>query len=304
MLGKTADTLGPSSDPVMLRSMSNLREKLAEYGFESNDDYDFPLRCLLDSPTRGIRTLNIEGDGERRKTAFAHALAQALEFPHILYHDFTDEHPPLPDVILPSGCDEMGREEPPIDPLDRIVSEACAQSEGEPTALILDQLHAADFREHMRIQRLITHRIWNVRDGRYVANPRHLILFLIAGDPLYHALQKESFRIWIGRSSERQIIWRPDDFALDSHAEPLFDALGELFRTLGSAPTRSEFAHILYDLQRHVRTVEHLQLSLYGRIEVIDRRALADPARGEQLTRIIEASQTLLLAEHIELSGS
>jgi hypothetical protein len=34
---------------------------MAEHGFESNDDYEFQVRCLLESPTRGLRTLNIEG---------------------------------------------------------------------------------------------------------------------------------------------------------------------------------------------------------------------------------------------------
>jgi hypothetical protein len=27
--------------------MKNLRESMAEHGFESNDDYDFQVRCLL-----------------------------------------------------------------------------------------------------------------------------------------------------------------------------------------------------------------------------------------------------------------
>jgi hypothetical protein len=271
--------------------MPSLREKLAEHGFESNDDYEFQLRCLLESPARGVRTLNIEGDGERRKTAFANALAHALDYPHVLYHDFTDEHPPLPKVILPPSRDELGREEPPIDPLDQIVSEACAQSEGEPTALILDQLQAADFREHIRIHRLVRNASWTVLDGRYFANPRHLLLFLISEEPLYHALQKESFRVWIGRLSERQANYRPSDFGLDEDGQPLFDALAELFRALASAPTRSEFAHLLHDLQRHARTVEHLQLSLYGRIEGVDRRALAAPSLAEHLARVIAATQ-------------
>ncbi len=273
--------------------MSSLREKLTEQGFESNDDYEFQLRCLLESPTRGIRTLNIEGDGERRKTAFANALAHALDFPHVLYHDFTDTHPPLPEVILPPSRDEMGREEPPIAPLDQIVSEACAQSEGEPTVLILDQLQAADFREHLRIHRLIRHGDWNVLDGRYFANPRHLLLFLISEEPLYHSLRKESFRIWIGRASERQVNYHPSEFGFAQDTQPLFDALADLFRTLGSAPTRSEFTHLLHDLQLPARTIEHLQLTLYGRIEGIDRQALADPSLAEQLTKTIEAAQTL-----------
>ena len=91
----------------MLGLMPSLIEKLTEHGFESNDDYEFQVRCLLETPTSGIRALNIEGDGERRKTAFANALARALDFPQILYHDFTVVHPPLPDVILPPNQDEL-----------------------------------------------------------------------------------------------------------------------------------------------------------------------------------------------------
>ncbi|WP_295405276.1 hypothetical protein [uncultured Thiocystis sp.] len=279
--------------------MPSLREKLAEHGFESNDDYEFQLRCLLESPTRGVRTLNIEGDGERRKTAFATALAHALDYPHVLYHDFTDEHPPLPEIILPPSRDELGREEPPIAPLDQIVSEACAQSEGEPTVLILDQLHAADFREHIRVHRLVRSGVWTVLEGRYFANPRHLLLFLISEEPLYHSLQKESFRIWIGRVSERQVRYCPSDFGLDPSAQPLFDAFADLFRVLGTAPTRSEFTHLLRDLRLHARSVEHLQLSLYGRTEGLDRQALAASSLAGELAKVMDAAQTMWAAASI-----
>jgi len=283
--------------------MPSLREKLAQHGFESNDDYEFQVRCLLESPTRTLRALNITGDGERRKTAFATALARALEFPHCLYHDFTEKHPPLPDVILPPSKDELGRQEPPIDPLDQTVSESCAQSEGEPTILILDQLQAADFREHIRIHRLIADCFWEVRGGRYYASPRHLLLFLISEAPLYHSLQKASFRVWIGRASERQMEYEPAEFALGEEARPLFQALAALFRALGNAPTRSEFGHILHDLQLHVRTPEHLRLSLFGRSEALVRDALADPALAEPLSAVVEAAQALLVGEHIEVRG-
>ena len=283
--------------------MPSLREKMADHGFESNDDYEFQVRCLLESPTRGLRALNIEGDSERRKTAFANALSRALDFPHCLYHDFTEQHPPPPDLILPPSRDELGRAEPPIEPLDQTVSEACAQSEGEPTVLILDQLQAADFREHMRIHRLIADCAWEVRGGHYYANPRHLLIFLISEAPLYHALQKESFRVWISRRSERQIDYRPEDFGLGEEAEPLFVALGTLFRTLGTAPTRSELTHILHDLQLHVRTPEHLRLCLYGRSEGLGRDALADPALAGPLAAVVAAAQALLVGEHIELRG-
>jgi len=282
--------------------MSNLRERMAEQGFESNEDYEFQLRCLIESPTRGVRTLNIEGDGERRKTAFATALAHAIGVAHVLYHDFTDKKPPVPAVILPPTRDEMGREEPPIEPLDSIVSEACAQSEGDSTVLILDQLQAADFREHIRIHRLATNGYWEVRDGRYEANSHHLLLFLISEEPLYHALQKASFRVWVNRVSEREIVYRPEMFGLDADAQPLFDALSRLFRTLGTTPTRSEFAHILRDLQWHARTDEHLRLVLYGRTEGMDRTLLASEALVEPLNAVIETARQLLVTEHIEAS--
>lgn len=283
--------------------MPSLRDKMAQHGFESNDDYEFQVRCLLEGPARTLRTLNIEGDSERRKTAFATALARALEFPHVLFHDFTEAHPAPPDVILPPSQDELGRSEPPIEPLDLKVSEACAQSEGEPTILILDQLQAADFREHIRIHRLINDCSWEVRGGRYYANPRHLLLFLISESPLYHSLQKESFRIWIGRVSEQQVEYRPEDFGLGPEARPLFTLLADLFRTLGNAPTRSEFTNILADLQLHVRTAEHLRLSLYGRAEGLTRAALADPGLTPRLDAVVAAAQALLIAEHIELRG-
>ncbi|QGU32060.1 hypothetical protein [Thermochromatium tepidum] len=282
--------------------MPSLTEKLNQHGFESNDDYDFQVCCLLDTPTNGIRTLNIEGDGERRKTAFAQALARALEFSHILYHDFTDTHPPLPDVILPPSRDELGREEPPIEPFDRIVTEACAQSEGDPTALILDQLQAADFREHMRLYRLIKDGLWEVRGGSYFANPNRLLIILISEQPLYHALRQESFRLWIGRQSERQLVYHPVDFGLGPEAQPVFDALTQLFEALQVAPTRREFTRLLDDIRRHVRTVEHLRLSLYGRLEAIEREALGDPRLRGLQDQILEATQHWLIAEHIELS--
>lgn len=283
--------------------MPSLRDKMAQLGFESNDDYEFQLRCLLEGPTGTLRSLNIEGDSGRRKTAFANALARALAFPHVLYHDFTESKPPLPDIILPLTQDEMGREEPPIEPLDQIVSEACAQSEGEPTILILDQLQAADFREHIRIHRLISDCIWEVRGGAYFANPRHLILFLISESALYHSIHKESFRVWVGRVCERQMAYEPADFGLGPSARPLFEALGDLFQTLGTAPTPSELGNVLRDIQLHVRTAEHLKLSLYGRSEAIDRDALGADALRETLNAVLDAAQTMLAGEQIEIRG-
>ena len=125
---------------------------MARHGFESNDDYEFQVRCLLDDPTWRVRTLNVAGDGGRCKTAFANALARALDLPHVLYHHFAERHPQPPEVILPPSQDEMGRSEPPVDTVDETISKACALSEADPSILILDQLQAADFRDHKHIQ--------------------------------------------------------------------------------------------------------------------------------------------------------
>ena len=254
--------------------MGGLREKMAEHGFESNDDYDFQVRCLLSHPREGIRCLNIEGDSERRKTAFANALARALEYPRILYYDFTEQNPPLPEVILPPSRDEEGREEPPIDNFDQVMSEACAFSEGEQTILILDQLQAADFREHIRIYNFLQRGQWAFRDAAYHANPDHLLVFLISEQPLYHSLQRFSFRVWVNRVSTQVVDYRPEEFGLGPEAGPMMEALAELFGQLGTVPTRSEYGHILRDIHYHVRTAEGLRHCLYGWTEGVDHGLL------------------------------
>jgi hypothetical protein len=279
--------------------MSTLRASMAEHGFESNDDYDFQVRCLLKGAPNRIRALSIQGDGERRKTAFATALAHALDTPHILYHDFSDEEPPRPEVILPPGTDEYGRKASPVDPLDDIVSQACALSEGESTVLILDQLQEADFREHIRVHRLIRDRRWLVRDAPYYANPRNLLLFLISEAPLYHSLQRESFRVWVGRVSERRVTLSPAEVGLGVDAAPLLDALNDLFRVVDASPTRSELTRLLEDLTAHVQTEEHLIHALFGRCEGIDRERLNDSDLVPVLTRVIEQLRDYLDIEQI-----
>lgn len=275
---------------------------MARYGFESNDDYGFQVRCLMESPARTLRSLNIEGDSERRKTAFATALARALEL-RTLYHDFTEQAPPLPDVILPPAKDEMGREEPPIERLDQVVSEACAYSEGTPTVLILDQLQVADFRQHLRINRLICDLIWTFRGARFYANPRNLLVFLISEEPLYHSLQRVSYRVWVGRVSEEQIEYDPAHFGLGEEARGLFAALTDLFRQTGAGPTPSELERIIHDLHHHVRTLEQLRHCLYGWSEAVDRHRLQDPAVRPALLSVLDALEGYLAAEVVEISG-
>jgi hypothetical protein len=283
--------------------MPSLRDKLAQHGFESNDDYEFQVRCLLSGPPSQVRALNIVGDGERRKTAFANALAAALSFPQILYHDFAECNPEPPEVILPPSRDEMGRSESPVAPADETISKACALSEAEPTVLILDQLHRTDFRDHMRIHRLVRDALWQVRDARYFANPNHLLLFLISEEPLYHALQKASFRIWISRLSERQLVFTPQAFGLAPEAAGMLEALGGLFAALDMSPVRSEVKAILNDIRLHVRTTDHLRHCLYGRTEGIERQALFAANILPYCERVLTLVETFVGAEHIEIGG-
>lgn len=286
-----------------MTALHDLRERMAEHGFESNDDYAFPIRCLLESPTTELRALNIEGDSDRRKTAFATALANALGW-HLIYHDFSERSPPLPELILPPSRDELGREEPPIDRLDQVVSEACAYSEGVTTALVLDQLQMADFREHLRIHRLICDRFWTFRGARFYANASNLLVLLISEEPLFHSLQRVSFRVWVGRASARQIDYQPSDFGLAETARPLFAALSDLFRHLGSGPTRSELARILHAIARQVRCADDLAHSLYGWTEGLDRQRLLEPATRPLLERVVESALGWQDHELVEIGGS
>ncbi|MBK1643618.1 hypothetical protein CKO25_02880 [Thiocapsa imhoffii] len=279
--------------------MSSLRETMAEHGFESNDDYDFQVRCLLAATRDRLRTLSIQGDGERRKTSFAMALARALNSRHILYHDFSDRHPPTPAVILPSSTDAYGRHEPAVEPFDDVVSEACALSEAESTTLILDQLQTADFREQIRIHRLIRDRCWHVGDAPYIANPRHLLLFLISETPLYPALQQESFRVWVGRVSERRLLMTPGAFGLRSDAIGLLTALNQLFEGIDATPTRQEVHRLLNDVLAQVQSCEHLRQALFGRCEGIDRERLKHPDLEPLLAHIIDQRQRYLDIEEV-----
>lgn len=272
--------------------MSLLREKMAAHGFESNDDYAFPLRCLLTHPMTTLRCLNISGDSGRRKTAFATALAKALDIPYTLYYDFS-QHQEAPPPVL--SCDAAdGPSMQAIDPFDRLVSEACAYSEGDSTLLIIDQLQAAHFRQHIRLYEFVKTHSWHYTGTTFVANPKHLFLFLISEEPIYHSLQKHSFRIWVGRVSHTPIPYQPAEFGLDESALPLFQALNALFATLGMAPTRSEYHKILHDLQYHIHNIDHLRHSLYGWMEGIERPTLFSVQFTPLLLGILEALDNYL----------
>lgn len=282
--------------------MSSLRERMTEHGFESNVDYGYHVRCLLSQPGDQIPALNVEGDCGRRKTAFATALAAALEYPRRVYHDFTQENDPPPAVVPPTSHDEDGRQEPPIPAFERAMSDACAFSEGEKTVLILDQLQAADFREHLRIYRFLVDREWLFRDAAFVANPNNLMAVLISEESLYHSLQKASFSVWVPRAAIGEVDYRPDDFGLGPEAADMMAALDGLFRELGVQPTPSEFRRLLHDIQHNVRTADDLLDSIYGWTEGVDRTLLVSDRIRQRVAGLMPLIEDYVGVEHVEIS--
>lgn len=278
---------------------------MAEHGFESNVSYDYTVRCLENAPGPAIRCLNVEGDRGRRKTAFANALAHALEPDHVVYHDFTQaEDPPAPAVIR-GGEEDDGKEEPPVGRFDRVMSDVCALSEAEKTILILDQLHAANFKEHIRVYRFLTRHEWRYSDAVFSANRKNLFVFLVSEEPLYHSLQKNSFRVWISDASAPATPYKPADFQLPDSARPLLTALHHLFEQLGAFPTYSEYSKILHDIERNVRTAEDLKTSIYGWTELIDRRRLNDPETHAAFQAVMPEIEAFIgIDENLELTAS
>lgn len=250
---------------------------MAENGFESNENYDYVVKALQHNHDNTIACLNIQGDGGRRKTAFANALAHSLEeIEHILYHDFTmEEEPPAPVYVKVDDEDE-GTAAPPVSALDRTLSDACAFSEAERTILILDQLQAADFKDHIRLYKFLLSREWNYHDVSFHANRRNLLVFIISEEDVYHSLQKHSFRVWVDTVSDKLVPWKPKDFDLGPEAEPVMEALARLFDVLMVTPTYSEYKKILRDIPRCVHTAEDLANTVFGWTEGIDRSLLKD----------------------------
>lgn len=281
----------------------NLRRALAQHGFESNDDYEFALRCLFEAELSHLRVLHIDGAAGRRKTAFATALAHALEFPHVIYHDFTRTPPPPSPVIAAPEHDETPTPlEPAMSAFERALVEACAYSEGARTILILDQLQAADFADHIRLHRFADTGEWSHGTATLAANPKNLLLALISEQPLYHSLARIGFRIFT--DAQRAFLdYRPQDVGLTDDALPLFSALSTLFSAADLSPTSSEFARILDDLLHRVRSEDHLRQSLFGRIETIDRARLNATQTQPSLRDVIDALNGFLGHDEIELGS-
>lgn len=278
----------------------SLRRKLAEFGFESNDDYDFPLRCLLEVEQSHIRVLHVDGQAGRRKTAFANALGHALDYPHLLYHDFSQPDPVAPSVTLSLEDGSSEQMEAPLPPFERVLTEACAYSEADPTLLILDQLQAAAFSDQIRIYHFTQSGEWSGPQGSALANRGNLLLAVISELPIYHSLAKLSFRVWT--DAERAFLdYRPEDYALGPDAEALFGSLIAVFEGLGANPTPSEFGHLLQDLLGRIGSEEQLRQAIFGRLEQIDRGRLYAPDLTPLLRSCIDALAVLLGQEHIEL---
>lgn len=281
----------------------SLRKKLAEHGFESNDDYEYPLRCLFEADVPHLRCVHVAGDSGRRKTAFANALAHALEYPHILYHDFTQPELASASIVVTSEDKEHPQPlEAPLTLFERSVTEACAYSEGARTILILDQLHTAEFRDHIRLYHFAQNREWGTAQGSVIANPKHLLLALISEQPLYHSLAKVSFRIHTD-ATRALLDYKPADFGLPRTAVEFMAELAQVFQALGASPTPSEYARILQDIHKTVRTEEQLRCTLYGWMENLDHAVLYAQPLQVPLAKSVHAINRYLGLEEIELGS-
>lgn len=274
--------------------MPNLRRLMSEFGFESNDDYEYQMRCFLNAPGRVLRCLNIEGDLQRRKTAFANALASALEYTHVLFHDFSQAefaHPPDPD-----------KEQAPLSTFDRTMSEACAYSEADTTIVILDQLQLADFQHHIRLNSFVRTGQWSYSLATLTANARNFLLFLVSENPLYHSLQKVSFRLWADPGAS-QVAYKPEEFGLDLAAAPVFAALSGLFEQLQVTPTPSEMKRVIDDLLSRAHTADYLRHSIYGWTEGVDHGVLFSREMAPSVDQVLAAVSEYLGVDEIEMVG-
>ena len=253
----------------------NLTQRLAQYGFVSNEDYEYPVRCLLSAPTEHLRCLNVAGEPGRRKTAFANALANALDYEHVLYHEFSDApETPAPVRVPVPPEDEENVGEPPVNELDRVMSEACALSEGERTILILDQLNLAPFKHHLRLTDFVRSQEWSYGDMALKANPGNLLLFLISDEPVFHSLQQMSFSIWVDSGVERPAELTPTALGLAENAREMLEALKAIFEALDVQPTLHEVKRVVHDIHVNIHDAAHLKTSIYGWIEGVDRKHL------------------------------
>lgn len=291
-------TLGGLSS--VAAAVSTLRKRLAEFGFESNDDYEFALRCLFEADLGHLRVLHVDGSAGRRKTAFAHALGHALEFDHVLYHDFSRGEPP-PAAIEP-GSEPGPASEPGLGAFERALTEACAYSEAARTLLILDQLQAAAFADQLRLVGFVEHGEWSAGSASVTANPRNFLLALISEEPVYHSLARRSYRVWTN-AEKAYLDYRPEDFSLPAQARPLLESLSAIFAALGAAPTPGEVRRLLDDLLQRVRSEDQLRQSIYGWTEGVSRERLMARDLDPLFRATLDALEELLGADRVEVQS-
>lgn len=282
--------------------MYTLKQRMEQYGFISHKDYEYALSCLNNPAIDHIKTLNIEGEAGRRKTAFANALGHALEYQHILYFEFGLEN--KAPIVIQFDEDNQSVDTNPMQEFEKIIIETCALSEAETTVLILDQLHLATFKDHMNLYSFITSKTWNSGDNKYVANTSNLIIMMISETDIYHALQQCSFKVWVDSLHQPGKAPTTQELELDHSAEEWILAVSEIFTHLNISPTLNAYQKISYDIEQHVRSADQLRISLYGWVEGISYPQLFT----EEMDALFLTAQTAIenyigIEDSIELSG-
>ena len=280
----------------------SLKSLLSQNGFTSSESYDHAVQCFLSNPTDHIRCMYVDGDCGRKRTAFAHALANALRAPQIMYYEFGKDKA-VPQIIRIQEGEEI-IEEPPVEALDRILTEACAQSEAEPTVLILDQLHKTQFLNHIRLYEFLQTGLWRYSDVQFQANLSNLSVFLISDEPLYHSLQSCSFRLWISEANRAVITVSAEDLGLNEQNCQWLQPVQKLLGEINLSPTLEEYQRLAFDIEQHVHNKQQLKVSLFGWLENIDRKQLESEGLQVYLDDVLEA---ILLSkgvgEEIEISS-
>ncbi len=282
--------------------MPSLKLRLSHNGFTSSDSYDHAVQCFLNNPTAHIRCLHVDGNSGRRRTAFAHALANALDTPQVIYYEFGKDKP-VPQIVRVIEGEEIV-EESPVEAFDRVLTEACALSEAEQTVLILDQLHKTQFMNHIRLFEFLQTGLWRYSDVQYQANLLNLSVYLVSDEVLYHSLQGCSFRLWVDESSRLAVEISAHDLGMAEQSCNWLEPLQSLFRALKISPTLEEYKRLAFDIEQHILSKQQLKISLFGWLESIDYQQLENDELQCYLNDTLDAIlQDKGIDEEIEISS-
>lgn len=281
----------------------SLKEKLTEFGFESNESYEHVVKCFLDAPNKYVRFLNIDGDDGRHKTVFAYALAQALGSAHVHYYEFGIDEPVQPQIVRVVN-DEEQVSEPVIASLDRALNEVCALSEAEKVVLILDQLQFAEYKQHIRLAEFAKDAEWNYGDVKCYANKENLRVFLVSDDGVSAMLQQYSFRIWLPKIGVAIKVLNPADFGLDESDTAWLALLVKLMDELNVSPLFSEYKKLIYDIEAYICNENQLMESILGRVSNIYYSQLNSDKLKLLLKSVMQSYENnLKIDESIEMEG-